>query len=223
MKTQKQTINEMIAQIIAEARKLGYSEATIWRNITPKFQTVAVYYEKRGVCFYDPAITRELVDLQKERLDREEISIHYYKRVKSAANRLDEFYLTGTLHLNMPKHGTKYPISEGHEKLIDLFLDHKGYGPNTRDDVVWVVRRYLHYFESLGYASLEWVAVEQVRRCPRTFARGWPRTIPPLPNVRQRWIGWKRSFAPRWTLSNLLYGNKSRTTLPRWTAWQGRR
>ena len=51
MKTQKQTINEMIAQIIAEARKLGYSEATIWRNITPKFQTVAVYYEKRGVCF----------------------------------------------------------------------------------------------------------------------------------------------------------------------------
>ena len=163
MKTQKQTINEMIAQIIAEARKLGYSEATIWRNITPKFQTVAVYYEKRGVCFYDPAITRELVDLQKERLDREEISIHYYKRVKSAANRLDEFYLTGTLHLNMPKHGTKYPISGDNEKLIDLFLDYKGYGPNTRDDVVWVVRRYLHYFESFGYASLEWVTVEQVR------------------------------------------------------------
>ena len=29
--------------------------------------------------------------------------------------------------------------------------------------MVWVVRRYLHYFESLGYASLEWVTVEQVR------------------------------------------------------------
>lgn len=67
--------------MIAEARKLGYSEATIWRNIIPKLQTIAVYYEKRGVCFYDPAI--------------------------------------------------------------------------TRDDVVWVVRRYLHHFESLGYASLE--------------------------------------------------------------------
>lgn len=71
--------------------------------------------------------------------------------------------IPATLHLNMPKHGTKYPISEDSEKLIDLFLDYKGYGPNTRDDVVWVVRRYLHYFESLGYASLEWVTVEQVR------------------------------------------------------------
>ena len=29
--------------------------------------------------------------------------------------------------------------------------------------MVWVVRRYLHYFESFGYASLEWVTVEQVR------------------------------------------------------------
>ena len=51
--------------------------------------------KKRGVCFYDPAITRELVDLQKERLDREEISIHYYKRVKiGGKTALDEFYLT---------------------------------------------------------------------------------------------------------------------------------
>ena len=97
MKAKNLTINEMIAQIITEARNLGYCEATIWRHITPRLRTIAVYYEKRGVCFYNPVITRELVDLQKERLDREEISIHYYKRVKSAANRLDEFYLTGTL------------------------------------------------------------------------------------------------------------------------------
>ena len=103
MKTQKQTINEMIAQIIAEARKLGYSEATIWRNITPKFQTVAVYYEKRGVCFYDPAITRELVDLQKERLDREEISIHYYKTGKIGGKPLGRVLSDGNLAFKYAK------------------------------------------------------------------------------------------------------------------------
>lgn len=63
----------------------------------------------------------------------------------------------------MPKHRTKYQISEDKERLINLFLDYKNYGPNTRDDVVWVVRKYLHHFESLGYAALEWVTVEQVR------------------------------------------------------------
>lgn len=128
MKTQKQTINEMIAQIIAEAKKLGYSEATIWRNITPKFQTVAVYYEKRGVCFYDPAITRELVDLQKERLDREEISIHYYKRVKSAANRLDEFYLTGNF---------AFKYAKAWDKVSDLGGSREAHRPFPGSQRLW--------------------------------------------------------------------------------------
>ena len=49
MKTQKQTINEMISpRIIAEARKLGYSRSNHWEISRPKFQTVAVYYEKEA-------------------------------------------------------------------------------------------------------------------------------------------------------------------------------
>lgn len=157
------TINEMISQMLSEARRLGYSETTIWRNLSPKLRSVAVYYARKGIAVYDPETTEEFVFLQKERLGRGEISIHYYKRVKSAANRLNEFYLTGTIHLNMPKHGTKYQISAENERLMDLFLDDKKYGPNTRDDVIWVVRRYLSHFESLGYRSLETVSVPQVR------------------------------------------------------------
>lgn len=157
------TINEMISQMISDARRLGYSEASIWRNFSPRLALIAAYYSKKGVVVYDPEITNEYVDLQKERLEKGEITIHYYKRVKSAANHLNGFYLTGTLHLNTPKRGTKYQIKAENERLIDLFLDYKKYGPNTRDDVVWVVRRYLHHFENLGYESLETVTVEQVR------------------------------------------------------------
>lgn len=75
-------------------------------------------------------------DIQKERLDRDEISIYYYKLVESTVNCLDEFYLTGPVYLNMPKHRTKYQISEDNENLINLFLDYKGYDRNTKDDVV---------------------------------------------------------------------------------------
>ena len=47
--------------------------------------------------FLDPAITREFVDLQKE--------------------RLDECYLTGTLHLNMTKHGDRSETGFRTERL----------------------------------------------------------------------------------------------------------
>ena len=94
---------------------------------------------------------------------RKEISDCHYRNTRSAANRLNEFYLTGTVHLKMPKHGTKYLLRKENERLIDCFLDYKNYGPNTRDDVVWVVRRYLFHFETLGYESLEQVSVDDVR------------------------------------------------------------
>ncbi|MHA9737067.1 hypothetical protein [Robinsoniella peoriensis] len=35
MNENKVTINEMIARMIAEARRLGYSESSIWTNIQP--------------------------------------------------------------------------------------------------------------------------------------------------------------------------------------------
>ena len=63
----------------------------------------------------------------------------------------------------MPKHGTKYLLKAENERLIDSFLDYKNYGPNTRDDVVWVVRRYLYHFETLGYGSLEQVSADDVK------------------------------------------------------------
>ena len=163
MNENKVTINEMIAQMVAEARKLGYSESSIWTNIQPGLRAFAIYYAKKGVSFYDPEITNEYVGLQKERLSRKEISDYHYRSTRSAANRLNEFYLTGTVHLKMPKHGTKYQLKAESERLIDGFLDYKNYGPNTRDDVVWVVRRYLCHFETLGYESLEQVPVDDVR------------------------------------------------------------
>ena len=65
---------EMIARMVAEARRLGYSESSIWTNIQPGLRAFAIYYGKKGISFYDPEITNEYVGLQKERLSRKEIS-----------------------------------------------------------------------------------------------------------------------------------------------------
>ncbi len=119
---------------------------------------------QKGVSFYDPEITNEYAGFQKERLSRSEISDYHYRNIRSAANRLNEFYLTGTVYLRIPKHGTKYLLKAENERLIDRFLDYKDYGPNTRGDVVWVVRRYLYHFETLGHGSLEHVSVDDVRQ-----------------------------------------------------------
>lgn len=90
MNEKKVTINEMIARMVAEARRLGYSESSIWTNIQPGLRAFAIYYGKRA-SLYDPEITSEYVGFQKERLSRNEISDYYYRNIRSAANRLNGF------------------------------------------------------------------------------------------------------------------------------------
>ena len=87
MNENKVTINEMIARMVAEARRLGYSESSIWRNIQPGLRAFAIYYGKKGLSFYDPEITNEYVGLQKERLLRKEISDCHYRNTRSAASK----------------------------------------------------------------------------------------------------------------------------------------
>ena len=84
---------------------------------------------------YDPEITSEYVGFQKERLSRNEISDYYYRNIRSAANRLNEFYLTGTIHLKMPKHGTKYLLKAENERLIDRFLDSRDFPDYTKGGI----------------------------------------------------------------------------------------
>ena len=40
---------EMIARMVAEARRLGYSESSIWTNIQPGLRAFAIYYGKKGI------------------------------------------------------------------------------------------------------------------------------------------------------------------------------
>ena len=38
------TISELVSGMLSEARRLGMSESTLWRNWEPKANSVAVYY-----------------------------------------------------------------------------------------------------------------------------------------------------------------------------------
>ncbi|MBD5153839.1 MAG: hypothetical protein HDT15_01855 [Oscillibacter sp.] len=54
METSNMTIGELTAQMVVEAKRLGFSEATIWRYWMPKIEMVAKYYREQGLCVYAP-------------------------------------------------------------------------------------------------------------------------------------------------------------------------
>lgn len=163
MTESEMTINQLIAGMVSEMKRMGYSDVTIWGEQIKRLGYFRKYYRSTGRTIYSPDVTEEYVQLQKKRYEAGEIGYDAFRIKQFTGRRMNEFFLTGTLRVSTPKAGTRYLLTEGNEKLIDQFLEFKKYGDNTRDDVVWVIRRYLHHWEGLGHDSMQTVTVEDVR------------------------------------------------------------
>ncbi len=157
------TVGEIISCVIARMKQLGYEEHSINEYYRHYFLCIAHYYRRTGHINYSPDITSEYLELQRERYEKGEIERGWYMSLRTGANKLNEFYLTGTVHVSVQKKGSTYELSEENARLLDHFIEYQGYGKNTCDDVIWVVRRYLHHFERMGHSSLCSVTISDVR------------------------------------------------------------
>ena len=163
MNTYEMTIGELTVKMVAEARRLGYSEATIWRSWMPLAGMVVKYYKEQGLYKYDPAVTNAFLEKIQNRYEAKEISKPHFKQMRQIIRRLNEFYVTGTFRSDAALRGTQYILSSENERLVDMFVAHQGYGANTREDAIWAVRKYLHYFENRGHRTLADVNMDDVR------------------------------------------------------------
>ena len=67
------TIHQLTGKLVTLLKEGGFSESTIWRNYMPCVGSIEHYYEKLGQVYYDPQITNQYVELQRERKIRGEI------------------------------------------------------------------------------------------------------------------------------------------------------
>ena len=163
MEAKVMTIGELTVQLVAEAKRLGFSDATIWRSWMPAIGRISKYYREQEVCLYDPTVTDGFLQKLESRYELKEISYSYFRKVRHLTRRINEFYLTGTLRTDVLQRGTKYILSSYGERRVDLFVSYQGYGENTIDDAVWAVRKYLFYFQRLGHETLADVSIDDVQ------------------------------------------------------------
>ena len=134
---------------------------------------MAVYYRKRGLCVYSSEVTEEYLKLREKRYEAEELAYSTLHQIRQILRRIHEYYVTGTFRKTGNMWGSRYPLSPENAHLVDIFITERGYGKNTCNDVAWVVKHYLHYFEMDGHASLATVTVEDtenLRECALGFS-----------------------------------------------------
>lgn len=157
------TINELIASLLSEFERSGYSKCTIWRHYDHILGSYRNYYRSVGQTIYDPKITDEYVRIQEDRFRRGEIQKTRLKEVKMGRKKLNTYYLTGKVLLDFEKERPDYELNEYYERLVDQFVVYRGYSPKAARDAAWVVRKYLRHFEINGHDTLALASVNDVR------------------------------------------------------------
>ena len=59
----------------AQLQEVGYAESALYRRLIPEVH----YYEKAGITYYSISTTQLYLRMQKERLERKEITEYYYR------------------------------------------------------------------------------------------------------------------------------------------------
>ena len=160
---QSRTIGEVISQMLEESIRLGFEKTYVWGTLGRSMKRIHSYYRKKRRIIYDIETTCECLEFYKARVERHENSAFYVEQIEVAVRRLNEFYLTGTIGINNNRVRSRIILSSSFEKLLDLFVADMGYGENTVNDAIWVVKKYLNYFSALNHNSLETVSLEDVR------------------------------------------------------------
>ena len=164
MKHNTMYVDEMIPQVLDILETYGYSKRTLWMNMYGEFSRIKSFYQRQGTLVYDPEITEECVREATEQYREGRIQRSFYNTVRKAASRLNEYYHTGTLEWSCNKRNTKYTLCDEFNRLLDAFLHSRDFHKNTKWDFAWAVRRYLYFFEQMGFRRMADVTMKHVRQ-----------------------------------------------------------
>lgn len=163
MDENKISFNELVSNLITEATRLGFSGSYIWRTLVIGCGAVRKYYKAHGVVYYNIETTLASLAESEERYVKGELSHNGIIITRNAVRRMNEFFLTGTLQADSTRVTTNYLLRGENERLVEEFIQARGYSGKAGKDAAWVTRKYLYYFEQNGHSSLRTVTIDHVR------------------------------------------------------------
>jgi len=88
---------------------------------------------------------------------------YYYNRLRGI-DKLTRMHETGKLMFEFPRKGSMYEMNGYYARLLDEYLGSNEFHPNTRGDVIWVVRSFFAWLVLEGYENLKRVAAPEIQR-----------------------------------------------------------
>lgn len=163
MKTEKLSIDDVIAQTMDALIGAGLKHQSVWGYYSRHYLQLSSYCREHGVHGYDLTAIEAYLKEKEAQYERNEITRDYYMQIRRSMKILIEYASGGVLVSTIERKGTRFTLHETFENILQEYLREKDFHPNTQDDVVWAVRRFLFYLEQSRHYSLHCIDESHVR------------------------------------------------------------
>lgn len=154
---------QLIDLVSKRLEDLGYNKRYVWGSSYSAMRSIQKYHRQCGTSYYDPAITAEFMKISAERYANGEFRRAYWNFLRKAAERLDDFFLTGDLSWKRNSYKPPIHLCDEFACLLEKFMNSRLFHENTRCDFVWVLRKYLLYLQEHGFQSFSDISLNDVR------------------------------------------------------------
>ena len=164
MQTENLTYNDVVVKTIEALIGSGLKISSVQDSYSKYYGMLGKYLDLRGIRCYNHSAIEDYLQLQEERYRKKEIHKRHYCGIKRAIRILVEYANGDTIVIPKTKHMTRFPLNSMFEEIISDYLEHNTFHPNTQDDIVWAIRRFMYYFEQLGHTTLHCIEERHIRQ-----------------------------------------------------------
>lgn len=164
MANEKLTLDDIIARTMDALIGAGLQYQSVWGQYNRHYTQLSKYCREHGVDGYDLAAIEAFTKMKEDQYHREEISRNYYVQLCRSMKILIEYASNGILVSTVERKGTRFTLHETFETILREYLEENTFHPNTQDDVVWAIRRFLFFLEQSNHYSLHCIDESHVRK-----------------------------------------------------------
>ena len=159
-----QTIQELAMSVATEMVAAGYTQNTAWELYIYALLPVVRLHETNGKTYLDADLTADYIRDLKARFYSGGMKRGYYYNRLRGIDKLTRMHETGKLMFEFPRKGSMYEMNGYYAGLLDEYIGSNEFHPNTRGDVIWVVRSFFAWLVLAGYENLKRVAAPEIQR-----------------------------------------------------------
>jgi site-specific recombinase XerD len=158
-------IKQLIDQVLKVMSNFNLAESSLKGYKLSAFSPIRSFFIKNGKHLYSKETTDTFIKIAIERLNKAEISDRHFRKLRKAADLLEEYHTTGTLEWKVRTNRSKIKVNDYFTATLLTYLKSLSVrlAPGTVAYLKSNALQFLKFLEDRGYVNFQRISTYEIR------------------------------------------------------------